>query len=144
MTRGLKVWYQGLAGLKTRKLNSDFHHSPPSSPSGQEIWWHIITSITIGVDFIPFFGKPHAEASEEVHEEGSAEVLAHLIQDKPKIISAFNKHEIQYFSPISEFAFINESFNLVHFIGPFEVSVHPHVYHVARGVWRSLGHFWLH
>ena len=39
------------------------------------------------------------ELGEEVHEEGSVEVFAHLVEDKP----------------VAQFAIINESPNLVHF-----------------------------
>ena len=55
-----------------------------------------------------------AELSEKVHEEGTVEVLAHLVEDKP----------------VAQLAVVNESPDLVHFVRSFEVSVHPHVDHV--------------
>ena len=54
------------------------------------------------------------QLGEEVHEEGTVEVLAHLVEDKP----------------VPQLAVINESPDLVHFVRSFEVSVHPHVDHV--------------
>ena len=54
------------------------------------------------------------QLGEEVHEEGTVEVFAHLVEHKP----------------VSQFAVINESPNLFHLCGSLEVSVHPHVDHM--------------
>ena len=64
-------------------------------PSEAALWWHIITCLlrVLVVQFSPRFSVADTQVGEEVHKERTVEILAELVENKPR-----NKERLLDFS----------------------------------------------